>query len=430
MRWWLVVVCLIVGTGCGSRCKEVEDARSALRAHVGATGRAADVRVTVPFARANEVFAASLAQQPLTMPLEAPELPVPVPIEVPAFEATVRDVKVVPAAVGKVRFATAIEVRDAEAEVATMRMVVEVTPVLERVEGGAQLSIGFGPENLVAIEPELGAEARQALGAVVERWLPAKAKGKVPRPLLELAAGKLAEHLTKATYGVLQRTLLPRLGEVTRLRLRLPQVPIERVEIHSTEAALLVEILTNLPVRAGLGASGEAREAREVQVELAASAVAELANWAIDEGHAPRWYDRGLTPRADGEYRPRFDYVAEDRAHPFKVYVFQERGGCSYFRVGAQASLAMKGERLEATVLDRELERTAAHPVIEVAAAVKYFLVGSLDRSKQVAAHTRLAAGRRAFETRVTGAALERDAVRFTLRFEAAPTLSSSRGTR
>ena len=425
MRWWLVVVCLLLGTGCGSRCKEVEHARAALRAHVGAKGRVADVRVTVPFARANEVFAASLARQALTVPLELPELPVP--IEVPAFAATVREVTVVPAAVGKVRFATAIEVRDAEAEVATLRMEVEVAPVLERVDGGAQLSIGFGPENVVGIEPALGAEARQALGAVIERWLPAKAKGKVPRPLLELAAGKLAEQLTKGTYAALQRTLLPKLGELTRLRLRLPEVPVERVELRSAEAALVVEILTSLPVRAGLVAS---EEASEVRVELAASAVAELANWAIDEGHAPRWYDRGLAPHEDGEYRPRFDYIAEDRAHPFKVYLFQERGGCSYFRVGAQAALAMKGEQLEATVVDRALERSAAHPVIEAAAAVKYFLVGSLDRSQRVAAATRLAVGGRAFETRVTEAAIERDAVRFTLRFEAAPTLSSWRGTR
>ena len=47
---------------------------------------------------------------------------------------------------------------------------------------------------------------------------------------------------------------------------------------------------------------------------MSGSAVAELANWAIDEGHAPRWYDRSLKPTEKGEFRPRFDYVAADRA--------------------------------------------------------------------------------------------------------------------
>lgn len=419
MRWCVLGLAMVVAaTGCGSRCKEVANARAALAAHVGADGRLADVRVTVPLERANELFAASLKQQPLNVALSVPDLG-PVQIELPAFSATVTEVRVQPAAQGKIRFATAIEMRDATAEVATMRLTVEVTPTLERTGDGAQLTIGFGPENLVAVKPELGAEAKAGLGAAVERWLPEKAKGKVPRALLNMAAGKLAEQLTGGTYELLQRTLLVKLGELTRLRLRLPDVPVKQTVIRSTEKLLVVEVLTDLRVRAGLAAPTD--DATDVRVEMSGSAVAELANWAIDEGHAPRWYDRSLKPTEKGEFRPRFDYVAADRAHPFKVYLFQERGGCSYFRVGAQATLAMKGDKLVATVTDRELEAKAANPVIEVAAAVKYFLVGSLDRSKQIAAHTRLAVGGRTLETRLTGAEIARDEVQFTLHVDAGP---------
>jgi len=55
--------------------------------------------------------------------------------------------------------------------------------------------------------------------------------------------------------------------------------------------------------------------------------------------------------------------------------------------------------------------------VIEWLAWMKYFLTGWVDRSKQVAAHTRLVAGHRALETRVVGAALGHDELSFTLRF-------------
>ena len=56
-------------------------------------------------------------------------------------------------------------------------------------------------------------------------------------------------------------------------------------------------------------------------------------------------------------FSERFDYVAEDRSHPFKVFAFQERGGCSYFKVGVRATVAMKGDTLP--VLDAYGAHTA-----------------------------------------------------------------------
>ncbi len=156
----------------------------------------------------------------------------------------------------------------------------------------------------------------------------------------------------------------------------------------------------------------------QIGVRISGSAAAELANWAIEKGHAPRWYNRSIEPRETGEFRPRFDYVAEDHAHPSKVYSFQERG-CSYFRVGVKAALEISGDKLKATMLDRDLEKIAANPVIEAAAWTKYFLTGWLDESKKVAAHTNLNIGGRSLETRVVKAAIVGDEVRFELQFDA-----------
>jgi len=405
---------VIVATGCGSRCKEVEHARSALLARTAGADRGPDVRVSVPFDKANALLEELLRDPPLTVPLDVPDLG-PLELSVPGFTATAREVRMQPGAPGKIRFAIRIEVRDADEELTTLALVAEVAPRLDRKDGNAELTIGFGPENLLAVSPELGPDAKRALGRAVSRWVPAKVRERVPRLILDAAASKLGTHLTGAAYKALQRTLLSRLGEVTRMRLRLPDVPVAKVELRSTEQLLVVEIATDLPVRRGLAPATD--DDGEIAVHLAGSAVAELANWAIERGYSPRWYDRGMQPKADGEFRPRFDYVAEDRAHPFKVYSFQERGGCSYFRVGVRAAIAMEGDQLQATALDRELEQKSANPVIEVAAWVKFFLVGSLARSKRVAAHTRLAVGGRTLETHVVGAAITNDEVRFALRF-------------
>jgi hypothetical protein len=407
----VVLAALLVASGCGSRCKEVNAARTALSSRQGAPGRTADVRVTVPFERANTLFDEVL-REPIELPLDVPDLG-PLELALTKLSATVRQVRLQPGPPGKVRIATTIAIGDTEGEVATLAAVAEVAPRVERGDGGTVLVIGLGPENLLALEPQLSA---RALEEVVARRIPAKLRDRVPRIVLRAAADKLAAYLAGAGFQALRDKLLVRLGEVARLRLRLPDVPVAHTDIRSTETALVVDILTDLPVRRGLAPGADTGE---VDVRISGSAVAELANWAIESGRAPRWYNRSIEPKPDGEFRPRFDYVAEDRAHPFKVYSFQERGGCSYFRVGVRATVRLDGDALVATALDRELEAQSANPVIEAAAWVKYFLVGSLDRSKRIAAHTRLTVGKRTLETRVVGAELVDDEARFALRLSA-----------
>lgn len=411
-----LIALVLVASGCGSRCKEVHSARDALANRAPTAPRGTDVRVTIPFERANTLFAEALAARPLLMALPAPSLG-PIELTIPEIIGTVREVRLLPGAAGKIRFAIRVEVTDAAAEVAMLAVIAEVEPRLERSHGTTALIIGFGPENLVSVKPELAPEAKSSLGGAVSRWVPERIRGKVPKLLLDAAASKLGKHLTGEAYEALRGTLLKKLGELTRLHLRLPDVPIAKVDIRSTTTLLVADLVTDLPVRRGLAPARD--DATEVGVVMSGSTVAELSNWAIDHGHAPRWYTRSLTPSATGEFRPRFDYVAEDRGHPIKVYAFQDRGGCSYFRVGVRASIALAGDQLTVTALDRELEASAANPVIEAAAWVKYFLTGSIDRSKRVAAHTQLTVGGRALETRVVGATLVDDELRFALKLTA-----------
>ena len=161
--------------------------------------------------------------------------------------------------------------------------------IVTRAGAEVAVEIGVGPANLVTIAPSLGPDATAALGAAVERWLPPAVRRRVPRLVVDAAAAKLATYLTGAAYDVLRATLLVRLGAVTRVRLRLPEVPIADVAIRSVDAptaALVVELHTGLPIRRGLWPL--VTIADDVQVTIAAGTVAELANWAIDAGHAPR----------------------------------------------------------------------------------------------------------------------------------------------
>lgn len=417
MRALAFVVVAALAAGCGSRCKDVASARDLVVARPPIAIAGADVRVTVPLARANELIAVVLQATPVEAALE---LPAGLPLAVPALVASVREVRMVPGGPGRVRIALRIEIRERAAahELTTLALVAEVAPEIERVDGGVELAIGIGADSLVAVTPELGPGARGKLGDALLRQLRPSAQALAPRALVEEVGATLASHLVGAGFRGLRATLLERIGELTRVRVRLPEVPVTDVVVSSAStpaAALVVELTTGLPVRRRLGPPGPPSE--DVTVELSGTAVAELANWAVDAGLAPRWYSRSLEPKADGEFRPRFDYVAEERGHPFKVYVFQERGGCSYFRVGVRAALALRGGQLVVTALDRQLERRRASPIIEAAAWAKYFVTGSIDRSKRIAAHTRLTVGPHTLEPRVVAAALADDELKVGLGF-------------
>jgi len=291
-----------------------------------------------------------------------------------------------------------------------------------RDHGVTELITGFGPENLIAVQPELGPDSERALGDAVARWLPPAVRDRLPRSLLDRAARELATHLTGAAYQLLQPTLLRRLGEVTRLRLRLPDLPIARATLRSAGApseALTIDLATDLPVRAGLTAESPAGD--EVLVRISGSTAAEIANWAIEHEHLPEHYTRSLEPAPGGEFRPRFDDLAEDRTRPVKIHVFQEHGGCSYFKVGLRLQMQIIGDKLEVSTLDQLVEGANASTVIEIALWLKQLVQGSVDRSRQAAAHTQLTIGGRTFTTRAVRAAVIDDELQFELRFSSDP---------
>jgi hypothetical protein len=390
----------IAAAGCGSQCAEIAARRSALLQHARATsGPHAQVRVPLP--RANAVLSAMVRNPPLSVKLPLPSLgPFPLPIR--DLTAVARDVELLPSPADRLRFAIRVAIDDPERTITTLSIVADVEPELQRTATGLELVASIGPRSLIAVKPELSQDAGHALIDAIARWLPQAIRERLPRATLDAAAQRLATHLTGNVYTVLRSTLLRRVGELTTLRLRLPALPITTIALAPTTDAIMIDLMTELPVRRGLGERPPVSD--DIVVRLSGSTVAALANWSIERGHLPRHYTRDLSPRPDGAYRPWFDYVAEER-RPAKIHIFQERDGCSYFQVGMAARVEIEGDKLHVAIRDQLVEAVEASPQLEAALWVKQLLEGSVDSSRRAAAHTRLHAGPRELATRVVRAA-------------------------
>jgi hypothetical protein len=162
--------------------------------------------------RANAFLAELVHAQPLRVPLAMPKLG-PFTLPVRELTAVARDVELRPAPADRLRFAIRVAIEDAEQRITTLAIETEVKPRLVRTADASELVAGFGGESLLAVRPELSEESGHAL---------------IARPR------QLAEYLTGDAYLLLQRTLLTRLGEVTRLRFRLPALPIASVALPPT----------------------------------------------------------------------------------------------------------------------------------------------------------------------------------------------------
>jgi hypothetical protein len=414
-RLLALAVCLLGSLfiwGCGPSCKQIADARSALRAGRKATSTA-HLQLGIPHALANRLIAEGLRDVP-PVPLELPGvkglgLLVPALSELRLTVAT-RSLRLVPAAEDHLGLSLDLELRDGSEVLMELGLDLELRPRLERDAEGQVLTVELEGEGLRAVRPRLGPEPSERLARAIHRRLPHLIRSTVPVQALARVAGGLIERLGADSYALLRSAVLERLGRIKQVRLRLPELPVERVHLRSPRSQvphLAVDLFTDLPVREGLEGDQSMKLLKRdaVQVRVAGSAVAELSNWAMERGLIPARYDRDLKPKAEGGFSPIFDWEHR-QPRPLKIHVFRKQKPCAHVQVGARARVAVKKEKLVLTLEDREMERVQGPPLVRLGVWLDSLWSRALTTTKELAAQTRLRLGGHEVRVRIEQARL------------------------
>lgn len=441
--------------GCGATCEELAVKRQTLvearTRPAPATATAArpvgdqpdarpdarpHARLVIPHARGNALLARALAE---VTGGEAGELVVALPslgsvipelgdAGLPALQAAVTAVHLDAAPEGHAGFSVDLALRAAGDTLATATVQVAAEPVVRRDGERTILEIAIPADSVRSVAPRVGVAGTRAMTSRLHDRLPEAIRQRISRaalgPLLSRALGRVLVE----SYGLVHRQVLGRLGEITRLRIQLPDLPIARAVVHTSSRppALVLDLFTTLPVRGALPAfvpdsSSSMLDATmlgKIRLHLTGDIVTASANWAIDRGLAPARYNRKLDPDPDGDYVPVFEWDLGS-SRPLRIHVFRQAAPCGYILLAVRADLALRGDpsdrQIELVVSDRAIEKVEGSRILELGVWLDALWNRTFVKTKKQAAATCMTIGSSALVTRVTDARLADDQLTFGL---------------
>jgi hypothetical protein len=393
--------------GCGGTCRRIGKDRQAFLERTAATADP-HLEIIVPFAVAEELINRRVGEID----------PLPLELSVPAglaeyfgrLEVRPRRVRLRPAAAGRLAFRLLFDVADRDRDRALFEISVdvEVEPRIDLEEGRVEVEVTA--DSLGKVKPVISKNARKELGGIVWDRIPKVARLLIPRKLVDEAAGGVVKALVTGFYEASKDKLLKRLGDLSRISLTLPDVPLRALTIESDpRGALRLLVVTGLPVRTGLRAEGFLAPLDRVTVRLSGPTMAELANWAMASGLLPDRYDDKGKARADGELSPGLDWVPGKR--PMQVLLWDLDGTCMRLTLEAVPELAVKDGKVVIGARDAEVTDIEASAFVKTGVWFGLLWKDAFDVTKKTKAKARLEVAGQKLEVGVATAALADDEI-------------------
>jgi hypothetical protein len=362
---------LTLASGCGP-CPQVAAHRDAFLAREPSLGRQPHLSVLIPRKRLDEAIASGLRGiAPKTVSLPGlGELA----RHVSPIALTPRRIALEQAGEGQHQLAMEIGVELANRTLFTMTLSAQTRPALDATAGTVVLV--FPADMLQSIRPNLPPEAVSKLAEGLLTQVPAVARSLIPRAEVNRLAQGAVDWLADNAVRLLRDEVLKPMGDLARVHLSLPDLPLAHLELLSVPGAFVVNARTSLPVELGLAPLDRAevqRRGREagdegrVEIRIAAGVVVELANWAMARGDLPGRFDVQGKPSDGGAFAAGLQWLTGER--PLKINIWSAEGVCLRARVGAQPRLAYSDGRLDLGVQGARVEEVDGPPLVSQAAS-------------------------------------------------------------
>jgi hypothetical protein len=413
---WMLAATLVLlsllSIGCGGTCKRIEADRNQFVTRKG-DDKGTDLEMVIPFGVAEHLV------QPYVTTVK------PIEISLSGLggignlvdylgELTIVPTKVelLPATLEHIGFHLDFEIQRNGERVFDMYVETEVKPEVDLA--GRKIVIGFSPESLEKAKPGLSPGAKADLSEMIYTQIPGPARLFIPRGLVDGFAESAVDMIVEKFFDRAKQKMLPKLSEMSRLEIALPNAPISQVSFRSTAANsghLWLAITTSLPVQ-GVLSDPKGRAAKpsrsNVTLRMSGSTAAELVNWAMDKELVPNRYDDKGKPQKDGVYRPGLDWMNGNK-RPMKIYLWDLEKPCMKITMSATPTVAVVGDNLEINAEDVETDDVDASAFTKVGTWFYLLWKDAMNIHKKSSSKIHMVAAGREIEAVAKKAALEKD---------------------
>jgi hypothetical protein len=404
------MVLTVLTAGCASPCEKVKTQFGEL------TGPARPAegdhfRLAIPFELIDHLVQREVAGIPRA------RLPLPSisGISLGTVSVGIDRVIAMPAPRAELGFRVDVSLKSGRKVLLPIRMKVRVRPQLD--PKNAQVVIALDSKSLVALDAELGPGGTKPLTDAIWAQLPSAARMLTNKGQIAELTKSLGDQLVRDAAKLVREELLDDLGEVARIELDLPPIPVDAITVRSSDDDLFVGF--HSPLAADASLSPAPRRHAEVpknlvQLTMSAAAAVALANYEMKKGSVPARFDLDGSPAPDGPLQAVLAWDGSTKTKPLRVHAFllePEQAGrskkdCAHITLGATPALGVDRGHLVLSTRDAKIEKVEGSTAIKAGLFFSGVTRQSFVHAEQIAAQTEFELGGQTFQARVQGAQL------------------------
>ncbi len=350
MMWLSLAIPVLLTslTGCATTCTEIDSHRAAFDRRLR-EGDGADARLTIPWGVLDSLASRELSRRPpveVALPLKQLGLTL-------SLSAIIEGVRLSPAPPGRVGAVVSISLRDGKARLASVEL---DTTLPLRVANGAtetSLKLTLMPRDVGAMRVRSSSESQRAIGDWIRSHLPAAARRFATDAFVQVLADELLGLFAREAWPRIKDDLLGR-EALFETEIGLQGLQVSSVIPSSRSDALVLAISSGFPDATALPSADDQVGSGRVALRMSGGTVAGLVNQAIRSGLLPGRVSESGEAKADGPWVMRMGWAAGER--PMRLHLWRTEGRCERAEIGADLSLALRGNSVAVRVHDGRYE--------------------------------------------------------------------------
>ena len=393
--------------GCaGKACRDTRAAFEAFERR-SESGDRAHARMTVPYRTLDLLLAPQVRQLP------AVDVPLPsvAGASLGTLRARVEGLRARAGGPGTLGLTIAVGLQSGNRTLLGFELDADVRPTVDAAAGS--VLVPLRGDDLRGVRPRVGPGGTRALAEDVHRRLPPAARAMVSRgQISQILDGALAQLTTQAADRLV-RQIGERVGTIATIEIDFGDLPLRAVDLRSTANAVVIGIVTPLPVARGVTLDPDPAQPQTVALRLSGDAVAELGNHALRTGLVDQRYDMAGEPNDAGPWTARLGW--RGGAQPMLLHLWCLQGDCAHVQLAGTPTLATRGGKLEFRTDDARIVKVDGSSRIRAGVFFSGLGRRTFAWVEELASSFTFDAAGRPIAARITTAQLDKDELLLTL---------------